>query len=251
MAGVLRLNSVPSADIIGDVHGCFDELVELLVKLGHIAHPLHDGDDFTILPIARKLFFVGDLNDRGPATDKVFELVMRLYQEGRAKVVAGNHDNKLFRHMKGNKVRLSHGLETTVEQLDRRSAFFRMKVLAFLKELPYMITTPEFIIVHGAYVATDNPKAQEAFAYYGITDGSQDERGYLVRDEGWKRRHQDPRHVFHGHIPLIDGNPTQVVAPSGAQIINVDTACVFGGNLTALRFPEFEFVQVPAKQKYA
>jgi protein phosphatase len=249
MARAHRLDYIKACDIFGDVHGCYDELVELLTKLGHIAR--NDLNDcFDLLPVDRHIIFVGDLNDRGPASDKVFELVMWLYEQGRAKVVCGNHDNKLFRHLKGNKVKLTHGLQGTVDQLNARSAMFRLKVLAFLKELPYMIETQELIVVHGAYVNTDNVKAQEAFSYYGITDGSKDEQGFLIRDESWKHRYKGDKHVVHGHIPLIDGNPSVVVSPSGKQIINVDTACPYGGNLTAVAYPGFVFTQVPAKRAY-
>lgn len=95
-------------DIIGDVHGCYDELVKLLKKLRY-----EQKNKMWMHPAGRKLVFLGDITDRGPASLKVIELVHSLYKDGLAYYTPGNHCNKLYRYFLGNKVQVTHGLETT------------------------------------------------------------------------------------------------------------------------------------------
>lgn len=85
-------------DIIGDVHGCFEELVDLLRELGHGV----DEPSFTLQPsYGRKVVFVGDLVDRGPKIPQVLKLVMNAVASGAALCVPGNHDVKLMRKLRG------------------------------------------------------------------------------------------------------------------------------------------------------
>ncbi|MCS6919830.1 MAG: AAA family ATPase, partial [Fimbriimonadales bacterium] len=79
-------------DIVGDVHGCYDELMELLKRLGW-----RTGDDLPTHPEGRKLVFLGDFGDRGPNSVGVFQLAMRMTGAGIAYAVIGNHDYKLQR----------------------------------------------------------------------------------------------------------------------------------------------------------
>src|SRR5690554_3742032 len=110
-------------DIIGDIHGCFQEFEELTKKLAYSWEsgiPLH---------IDRKLAFVGDLTDRGPESLRVIETVYQLVvQANKAFYVPGNHCNKLYRYLIGNKVQTTHGLETTVAEYEALSKKERQSI---------------------------------------------------------------------------------------------------------------------------
>ncbi len=97
-------------DIIGDVHGCFDELVELMAQLGYVVNQT-DGVYSVSSSGDRKLVFVGDLVDRGPGTVQVLHLVSSMVQAGQAFCVPGNHDIKLVRALRGKEVKRTHGLD--------------------------------------------------------------------------------------------------------------------------------------------
>lgn len=100
-------------DIIGDVHGCYEELMELLDKLGYqfFGDEIKNNQD-------RTLAFLGDLTDRGPDSVRVIELVYSLVKQNQAVYTPGNHCNKLYRYFLGNNVQISHGLETTVAKYE-------------------------------------------------------------------------------------------------------------------------------------
>ena len=95
-------------DIVGDVHGCFEELVLLLERLGYqlAARVGADGETgYSVThPEGRKAVFVGDLVDRGPGVTNVLKLVMSMVEDGVALCVAGNHESKLVRKLKGRNV---------------------------------------------------------------------------------------------------------------------------------------------------
>jgi protein phosphatase len=105
-------------DIIGDVHGCYEELIELLTALGYDTLK----PERITSPVGRKAVFVGDLVDRGPHSVRVLETVMSMVHRGVALCVAGNHDVKLLKALAGRKVKLSHGLEETMKNSSSRSA---------------------------------------------------------------------------------------------------------------------------------
>src|SRR5688572_14927294 len=115
-------------DIIGDVHGCFEELQELLVLLGYkIERTADDRKTFGFLvtpPPGRILLFVGDLVDRGPDTPSVLRLAMSMILAKTAYCVIGNHDNKLLRKLSGRNVQVTHGLAESLEQLAKERNSF-------------------------------------------------------------------------------------------------------------------------------
>jgi len=102
-------------DIVGDVHGCHSELVQLLTDLGYSISS--DGTRVTHSQ-GRRVVFVGDLVDRGPDSPAVLRLVMAMVRDGVAMCIAGNHDQKLSRALRGRDVKVSHGLERSLEQLE-------------------------------------------------------------------------------------------------------------------------------------
>lgn len=248
---------VTGYDIIGDVHGCADELWQLMNELGY---GYYDGDPGMVkCPTdghgpSRKLVFVGDLNDRGPATDKVFKIAMHFKSLGLAEVVQGNHDNKLMRYLREelrggqSKVRIGHGLAGTLEQLDRRGFEFKKQVFKFLEGCPTIFETDDLIVVHAAYNRNATGKEAQDLHLYGMVDrkAGYNKDGFPVRLLNWRDEYTGTKTIVVGHIvvPEVD----HYVTASGAHIYDIDTGCCFGGKLTALRFPEMKIVQVPARE---
>ena len=126
-------------DIIGDVHGCFEELATLLERLGYrweTRAGTAGGSSFSVThPQGRKAVFVGDLVDRGPGVVEVLRLVMSMTADGAALCVAGNHESKLVRKFQGRNVQVSHGLAESLAQLEMETSEFRKEAAAFLDGL--------------------------------------------------------------------------------------------------------------------
>jgi protein phosphatase len=222
-------------DIIGDVHGCIDELEELLERL-HDAGP------------ARVVVYVGDLVDRGPDMPAVLRQVMSDVAAGRALSVIGNHDDKLLRKLRGRNVQIKHGLERSLEQLASESEALRQRVADFLDSLPshLVLDGRRLVVAHAGLeawmIGRDDRRIRE-FALYGATTGRIDEHGMPERLD-WTARYRDSAYLAYGHTP--------VEKPEWrGRTVDIDTGCVFGGKLTALRYPEMEFVSVPARAAYA
>ena len=233
-------------DIIGDVHGCFEELIELLDRLGYVI--AEEAGQFRVTPPHnRKAVFVGDLVDRGPAVVPVLRLVMAMAESGAALCVPGNHDIKLVRHLRGREAPLTHGLAETLQQLDAESPEFRNQVLRFLDGLVshYVLDDGNLVIAHAGMKqemqGRGSAKVRD-FALYGETTGETDDFGLPIR-LNWAAEYRGRAMVVYGHTPVPE--------PEWLNgTVNIDTGCVFGGRLTALRYPEKEFVSVPAKLTY-
>ena len=229
-------------DIIGDVHGCFDELVALLEKLGYEV----DGVRVTS-PEGRKVAFLGDLVDRGPKIPEVLELVMGMVEAGTALCVPGNHDVKLERALQGRKVQRTYGLVESLAQLEERGDEFRLRVRGFIDSLVshYVLDEGRLVVAHAGMKAEMAGRASGAvrqFAIYGDTTGESDEFGLPVR-QNWAAAYRGEGIVVYGHTPVPRGEWLN-------DTINIDTGCVFGGSLTALRYPEKELVAVSAARVY-
>ena len=235
-------------DIIGDVHGCLNELLVLLAKLGYTLTPSEDGWRVSP-PEGRKLVFVGDLCDRGPDTPGVYRLVMDAVQRGVAFCVLGNHEDKLLRWMKTpDKVKLNHGLAQSVEQFEKEPPELRARVQEFIVKLPshLVLDGGRLVVAHAGLTADMHGRLSgkaRAFAIYGDTTGESDEFGLPVR-LNWAANYRARANVVYGHTPVL--------TPAWEnRCICIDTGCVFGGALTALRYPEQELVSVPAEKEYA
>lgn len=236
-------------DIIGDVHGCYDELVELLTRLGYeIASASEDADKVIVRPPpGRKAVFVGDLVDRGPKIPQVLKLAMGMVESGTALCVPGNHDVKLMRKLRGKDIQITHGLAESLAQLERESEDFRKTVAVFIDDLVshYVLDDGKLVVAHAGMKETmqgrGSGKVRE-FALYGETTGETDEFGLPVR-YNWAAEYRGQAMVVYGHTPIPEPEWLN-------RTINIDTGCVFGGKLTALRYPEKELVSVPAKQTY-
>ena len=218
-------------DIIGDVHGCYEELTALLGQLGY---QVKDRSQ-VIPPDGRKAVFVGDLVDRGSGISQVLRLVMKMVEDGTAFCVPGNHDMKLMRKLKGRDVQLTHGLADSVVQLDKESLEFKQAVIKFLDDLVAHAGMKEEMQGRGSGKVRD-------FALYGETTGETDEYGLPVR-YNWAAEYRGKAMVVYGHTPVAEPEWLN-------RTINIDTGCVFGGKLTALRYPERELMSVPALRTY-
>jgi diadenosine tetraphosphatase ApaH/serine/threonine PP2A family protein phosphatase len=241
-----RLDSGPF-DIIGDVHGCLRELTRLLDRLGYArtetAWRHLNG---------RRAIFLGDLVDRGPDSPGVLPLVMDMVAAGTALCVQGNHDNKLLRKLSGRDVQVTHGMPETLAQLDSLPEGVRAPFIAegrrFLDGLRshYWLDGGKLVVAHAGLKAEmygRGSAAVRSFALYGETTGETDEFGLPIRYE-WARDYRGEATVVYGHTPVP-------VSEWINRIICIDNGCVFGGNLTALRYPERELVSVPAVRTYA
>ncbi|MCB9135108.1 MAG: polynucleotide kinase-phosphatase [Anaerolineales bacterium] len=235
-------------DLIGDVHGCFEELTALLTKLGyHLDSPVPDTFHVTP-PAGRKAIFLGDLVDRGPDSPSVLRLVMGMVAEGTALCIPGNHDDKLKRKLQGRDVRIAHGLAETLAQLEGETPEFKTRVAAFIDGLVshYVLNDGKLVVAHAgmkeAYQGRASSRVRD-FALYGETTGETDEFGLPVRYP-WAEDYRGRALVVYGHTPIPEPEWLN-------HTINLDTGCVFGGKLTALRYPEKELISVPASRTYS
>jgi protein phosphatase len=237
-------------DIIGDVHGCFDELQEILGRLGYqVIAPENADQSFQVRhPEGRKVVFLGDLVDRGPATPAVLRLAMDMVASGCALCVPGNHDVKLLRKLKGHDVKLTHGIAESLAQLEQESAAFKERIASFLDGLVshYVLDDGRLVVAHAGLKENMQGRGSRAvreFALYGETTGENDEFGLPIR-YNWAAEYRGKSLVVYGHTPVPEAEWLN-------HTINIDTGCVFGGKLTALRYPEKELVSVPARQTYS
>ncbi|MER6261447.1 polynucleotide kinase-phosphatase [Streptomyces sp900105245] len=223
-------------DIVGDIHGCAFELESLLARLGYV-----DG----VHPEGRTAVFVGDLVDRGPDTPGVLRRVMSMVKSGDALCVPGNHENKYGRHLKGRKVQHTHGLAETITQMEGESEEFKAEVRAFLDGLVshYVLDGGRLVVCHAGLPEKYHGRTSgrvRSHALYGETTGETDEFGLPVRYP-WAEDYRGRAAVVYGHTPVPEATWLN-------NTICLDTGAVFGGKLTALRWPERELVDVPAER---
>lgn len=233
-------------DIIGDIHGCYDEFTELTNKLGYVwTHglPIHKE--------GRRLAFVGDLTDRGPKSLQVITTVSSLVKNDLAYYVPGNHCNKLYRFLIGNKVQITNGLETTVAEYhalnehDRRE--IRHKFITLYENAPLykILESGKLIIAHAGiredYIGKTSEKVK-TFVLYGDITGEKNPDGSPVR-RNWTRLYKGKAMIVYGHTPM---NEVQILN----NTYNIDTGAVFGNKLSSLQYPEMKIVSVQSSMPY-
>jgi protein phosphatase len=243
-------------DIIGDVHGCADELEELLTTLGYVKGiaPCYEPGWSNVAyhhPLGRKAVFLGDLVDRGPRVLDTLSLVRNMIRLGSALCVPGNHDMKLVKKLSGRDVQITHGLAQTLMEIDAlpesdRGPFCR-SLAEFLDGLVshYVLDDGRLVVAHAGMKEEMQGRGSgrvRDFALYGETTGETDEFGLPVR-YNWAADYRGAAMVVYGHTPVPEPEWLN-------RTINIDTGCVFGGKLTALRYPEKELVSVPARQTW-
>ncbi len=236
-------------DIIGDVHGCADELEALLTKLGYVVNWNGDANELchVVAPAGRRAIFVGDLVDRGPRSPDVLRIVMSMVKAGSAIAVPGNHDVKFERWLNGRNVKVSHGLAETIAQMDGVPPAFRNEVKTFLDNLisHYWLDGGKLVVAHAGIkeeMIGRSSGAVREFCLYGETTGETDEFGLPLR-HNWAADYRGATTVVYGHTPVLEPEWLN-------NTICIDTGGCFGGKLTALRWPEKVLVSVPAARTY-
>ncbi|MBX9580095.1 MAG: polynucleotide kinase-phosphatase [Gemmataceae bacterium] len=243
-------------DLVGDIHGCADELEQLLDKLGYVrAEVAEAGPGWGTVgyahPEGRKAVFVGDLVDRGPRVLDTVRIVRNMVRAGAALCVPGNHDVKLLKKLRGRDVKITHGLAQSLAEIDALPAEVRGPLARSLADFldglvsHYVLDGGRLVVAHAGLKAELQGRASSKvrdFALYGETTGETDEFGLPVR-HNWAAEYRGQAAVVYGHTPVPEPEWLN-------RTVNVDTGCVFGGKLTALRWPEREFVSVPAARTY-
>ena len=229
-------------DVIGDVHGCREELEALLVELGYA--PV---EGVWSHPAGRRLIFLGDLVDRGPDVPGVLDIVMAMVAWDTALCVLGNHEAKLAKSLRGRDVKPTNGLAVSLAQLEARTATYREQVVAFIAGLPahLVLDAGRLVVAHAGLAERfhgDTGRAAWSFALFGDTTGKTDAHGHPERRD-WAREYRGAAVVIYGHTPVPRLEWVN-------HTLNVDTGCVFGGLLTAVRYPERLTVSVRAREKY-
>ncbi len=233
-------------DIIGDVHGCYDELIALVKQLGYVPK-----DGIYVHPEGRRLISVGDVSDKGPQNVACLRFWIAQVAFGGAFWVHGNHCNKLYRYFLGNRVHLSHGLEKTVQEIEalskeQRNALRAEYMRCYESQCYYLLLDQRRLaVVHGGLREESMGKFNgqiRATCLYGEATGDTDAQGRPIR-RNWAES-------YHGTTFVVYGHTVEEEAHFLGQTVDIDQGCVYGGFLTALRYPEKELVQVKAKQVY-
>lgn len=255
-----REYAAPGFDIVGDIHGCNEELEDLLYNLGYRIGEVPGGDGYSYVhPEGRKLVFLGDITDRGPDSVETLRIVT-LALEGGHICVMGNHDNKLMRALRGNKVKMGHGLAATFLQIQTEcSESEKLTFYQMLSGLPYQVKLKvpgrrDVIACHAGIpkrlIGKDNSEARN-HAIYGEVEGPVVEGLYPTRGStyvwDWPNRDGGSPVLVHGHTRV---KPEEIVVREKHLVFDLDTGCAFGGALTAMRWPEGTFYSVPAARVY-
>lgn len=229
-------------DIIGDIHGCCDELEMLLDRLGYVR-----ADGVYRHPDGRQAAFLGDFCDRGSRNADVLRLVMDMVKDGSAIAVPGNHDVKLLKYLRGKNIAMTHGIDKTIAEIEAQGEAFKQEVAAFIDGLVshYVLDDGKLVIAHAGlkeeYIGRASARVRE-FCLYGEVTGETDEFGLPVRHD-WATDYRGRATVVYGHIAGRE-------VSSLNRTVCIDTGCVFGGKLTAYRYPEGETVSVDARETY-
>lgn len=229
-------------DVIGDIHGCFGELADLLQKLGYKV----DMGKGTISasPQGRCLVFVGDFTDRGPEPVRVLRLVMDAVRRGVAFSVRGNHEEKLLQKLRKN-TPAKEEVMATIRAIKAEGSDFVSQVIDFIEHLPYVILCGEDVLIAHAGLKeefqdldTDSHKRRgkiKSLTIYGDITGRQLEDGRPERLD-WAAH-------YRGRLAVIYGHSIVNAVEWRNNTINIDTGCFDTGILTALRMPGRELVQ--------
>ncbi|MDQ0269625.1 polynucleotide kinase-phosphatase [Cytobacillus purgationiresistens] len=250
----LLIETGPGIDIIGDVHGCFAELMLLLEKLGYEKND----EGFYVHPFGRKFLSLGDIMSRGPSSLKTIQFFIKHVQNGFAYMIDSNHGWKIARWLDGRDVSLKHGDEKTAEEINRWLAELdeihreseKTKMREFLLNVPshYIVIKngiPVLVCTHAGikdeFIGKQS-KVISDFCRFGDTDGF-DENNQPIRKD-WFTHHRNGQLIVWGHDP----KPQPLLVNN---TINIDQGVVFGGKLTAYRFPEKTFTSIHALEDYA
>jgi diadenosine tetraphosphatase ApaH/serine/threonine PP2A family protein phosphatase len=206
--------------VIGDIHGCYDELVALLQKI-HLA-----AED--------RVVAVGDLVVKGPQNRQVLDLFQR---DPRFSSVIGNHDQALLHYWSGESTTLKAAQKRTAKELESDL----QRYFDYLKGLPFMIDLGRYLVVH-AGLRPDVPLGEQTRTDLTTLRTLGDDPTSKFGTP-WYEVYQGDQIVLVGHWP--DSKPK-----IARRAIGLDTGCVYGNALTAYIIETEEFVAVPAKAVY-
>lgn len=255
---VLSLEKTARVDVVGDVHGCWAELTQVLGQAGYtIDDQRNDGRLRLSHPEGRILVLLGDLTDRGPASTTVLRLAMDGREDGSVYTLMGNHDWKLYRHLEGRPVKIGEALSGTLAHLASEDDAFSLRVRDFYRSVPHQIRVPlswdhafhgaeNLWLVHAAAKAHRQGKIDShSFerSIYGYARDDLDDLGWLQRVD-WASDYEGADPVIHGHV--VHRSPTMK-----NRVLCIDTGCVFGNQLTLYRPDTDEFFMAPAGANYA
>ena len=242
-------SEISRCDVIGDLHGCYDELAELMEKLGY-GDLLREDHPPASLETPPRLIFVGDIVDRGDNIIASLRLVQRLCMGGHALSVMGNHDARFSRWLMGRHVEMKHGITETIDEFNRLPRFererWRDELIEFFSHLPWAIRIDNgaAIVAHAAWHTSLHKESDEdrirRYTVHGPKTGRHTTDGFSERLD-WAAEYEGPELVIFGHQVYNEPNWTE-------HAVGIDTGCVFGGALTALRYPMLELVQVPSRR---
>ncbi|KPU45895.1 Bis(5'-nucleosyl)-tetraphosphatase PrpE [Oxobacter pfennigii] len=233
-------------DIISDVHGCCTELEMLLDKLGY----RKNGFKYSH-PDGRKVVFAGDIVDRGPRTMDTIRTVINMVNSGNALYIPGNHCNKFYRYLKGSKVQIKNGLETTVKEYEKLEKSEAKKIkndfLELYENSPLylMLDNGNLVVAHAGIKEEMIGKLSKKiidFVLYGDVTGEVDDKGLPIRGD-WAANYYGKPMIVYGHTPVSK-------AVFVNNTINIDQGASMGGSLTALRYPEKGLVSVQSQGTY-
>jgi serine/threonine protein phosphatase 1 len=210
----------PRTVVVGDIHGCYDELTELLEKA-----KVGKND---------RVISVGDLISKGPKSREVLELFMT---DARFSSVMGNHDLALRRRWNGEDVDLKRSQKETHKELKGEKEAY----VNFLNRLPFIIDLDTHLVVHAGL----RPNVELCSQTTGDMTRMRTLGGDRESDEGtpWYHVYYGDKIVLFGHWPASEPR-------RGKRAIGLDTGCVYGFTLTAYIIETDEFVSVPAKRAY-
>ncbi|MGG3626128.1 metallophosphoesterase [Bacillus gobiensis] len=241
-------------DIIGDIHGCYEEMILLLEKLGYEKNQ----EELYVHPEGRKFISIGDVMSRGPESLKTMLFFLRHVNEGLAYMIDSNHGWKIARWLDGRKVTLNHGDEKVEQELQlfeeeqgaEQTEKTKEAIKEFLKNAPshYVFANngiQTLVCAHAGikdeFIGKQSRDISD-FCRYGDTDGF-DSKGKPIRKD-WFIHHKTSPLIIWGHDPKP--RPTMI-----NRTMNIDQGVVFGGMLTAFRYPEAEIASVKAKKDYS
>lgn len=220
--------------IMGDLHGCFDQLTELLKKCNY-----NKENDIIIA--------TGDLVDRGPNSVDVLRFFMpdNPHEFHHIYSVLGNHDYKFLRYLKGNKVTIGKALQGTIDDFTNKCVTDLEKgaMILYLQALPHIIRLPDFnnkpcYVVHAGVDAkypVDKQTPETCIFIRGINP-----KNYFDESEGiWYDFLDGSYYILSGHIGSKSVNPVP-------WNFALDASCCHGGQLRAMVIEnnEYEIVEI-------
>ena len=209
--------------VIGDIHGCWVELRELLDKAG-----LADGDQTIAL---------GDFVDRGPDSPRVLDFFRG---QPNTRAIQGNHERKHLRSARG-EVKAALSQRITRQQL----AVAYTDALAFLESLPLYLEFPEATIVHGYWEPGLPITEQRETVMAGTMGGERHLRA--TYDRPWYELYDGDKPIIVGHHDYLRTRQPFIYRD---RVFGIDTSCCHGGALTGILLPDFRCVSVASRADY-